>query len=112
MADDTMPVKRRGGARPGAGRPCKVIDVPPDADPLVYLQMLMTSKSSPEPLRLKAAVALASYKHAKPAAQAKKGKKEQQQEAGEAIATGGGRFAKGRPPLRAVDSRNTVGEAR
>ena len=111
MADDTAmpPVKRRGGARPGAGRPCKVIDVPVDADPLVYLQTLMTSKTSPEPLRLKAAVALAAYKHAKPGA-TKLGKKEQRQlDADEAVAAGGA-FAPGRPPLSVVRQKGNGGD--
>src|ERR1700759_2437289 len=53
MTESTAP-KKRGGARPGAGRPCKAIEVPADPDPLDYLQLLMTSKNTPEPLRLKA----------------------------------------------------------
>ena len=101
---DITPPKKRGGARAGAGRPCKVIDVPADADPLVYLQALMTSKSSPEPLRLKAAIALAAFKHARPTAQPKVGKKEQRLiDAAEAVKPGS-KFAPGRAPLSVVRS--------
>jgi hypothetical protein len=103
MADDaTPPVKRRGGARPGAGRPCKIIDVAVDADPLVYLQALMTSKSSPEPLRLKAAIALASYKHAKPGAERELGKKEKSRLDAEEAVKSNSKFKPSRPPLAVV----------
>ena len=106
MADDmqpTAPVKgKRGGARVGAGRPCKTIDVPADADPLVYLQALMVSKISPEPLRLKAAIALAAYKHAKRGAAAALGKKEQKLQHAHDLASQGGTYSSGRPPLSVV----------
>jgi hypothetical protein len=110
MTDPVVPqVKpKRGGARAGAGRRVKAIDVPVDVDPLDYLQALMTSKSSPEPLRLKAAVALAAYRHPKQAAKASLGKKEQKLRDAEEFMAEGGRFSPGRPPL-AVVGRSTSG---
>ncbi len=103
--NDTTPAtpKKRGGARVGAGRPHRVIAVPEDlADPLVYLQALMVSKSSPETLRLKAAIALAVYKHPRVGTNVAPGKKEQKLlDAAEATKPGS-QYAPGRAPLSVV----------
>jgi len=105
MASDTTTAtpapaapKKRGGVRAGAGRPCKVIDVPADIDPLAYLQALMTSKNSPETLRLKSAIALANFRHAKLGTMQAKGKKELRAEAAAEAVKPGSQYAPGRAP--------------
>lgn len=67
----TDPKARHGGARPGAGRPRtkpRANVLPGDiTDPLVFLLAVMSDETQSLTKRVRAAVALLPYSHAKPA---------------------------------------------
>ncbi len=97
---------RSGGAREGAGRPCKPLETldlgMPLGDgwnPLEFLLALMHCPTADTRLRLDAAKAAAPYCHARVSAA---GKKEQKQSA--AKVAGAGKFAPGAPPKLVVHS--------
>ena len=91
---------KRGGARPGAGRPknepAKLTGIAPTTDPLEFLQSVMSSDDTETRIRVAAAVALLPYLHAKKG----EGIKDQRQDA--ASKAGGGKFAPSKPPVRLV----------
>ena len=95
-----IPIKKRGGARPGAGRPpaelSKLIGLTPTNDPLVFLQAVMSNDDADTRIRVAAAVALLPYVHAKKA----EGVKEQKQDAAKKASNG--KFAASKPPVRLV----------
>lgn len=96
----TDPLKRRGGARPGAGRPAgkpAKLDTPPTDDPLIFLKLVMNDGATDARLRISAAVALMPFIHAKVG---ELGKKDATQDA--AKKAGAGRYASGKPPVRLV----------
>lgn len=103
-----------GGRRPGAGRKPKVRPVEAEAspavatpvaapalqydDPLDFLLTVMNDPAASRAERMRAAITVAQYRHAK---KGERGKKEQRRDAAHQVA--GGRFAPGAPPkLRAV----------
>ena len=94
------PIKKHGGARPGAGRPpgepATLSAMPATSDPLEFLLLVMGNPANDARLRMGAAVALLPYVHAKKA----EGVKEQKQDA--ARKAGGGKFAPSRAPVRLV----------
>ena len=97
----TDQLKRRGGVRPGAGRPKSgpvlLPDLPATNDPLVFLLALVNEPTADMRLRLNAAVALMPYCHAK-AGEA--GKKDGKQDAAKKASAG--KFAPSHAPVRLV----------
>lgn len=94
----TDSIKRRGGARPGAGRPkskAAKLNMPATKDPLVFLLSVMNDTASDARLRIVAATAALPYVHER-AGNVQCGKKSKQAEA--AKAAGKGRFAAPAPP--------------
>ena len=93
--------KRRGGVRPGAGRPKSgpvlLPDLPATNDPLAFLLALVNEPTADMRLRLNAAVALMPYVHAKAG---ETGKKDAKQDAAEKAASG--KFVSTNPPVRLV----------
>ena len=93
--------KRRGGTRPGAGRPpgarAMLPAMPATSDPLEFLRLVMSNPANDARLRIGAAVALMPYVHAK---LGETGKKDEKREA--AKKAGGGRYASAMPPVRLV----------
>ena len=62
----TEPKSKRGGSRPGAGRPKskpQLVSIPETNDPLVFLAQLMNNPLADVKLRLDAAKALMPYAH-------------------------------------------------
>lgn len=96
----TNPIKQRGGARPGAGRPpgkpSLLQAMPATSDPLEFLQQVMSDPANDARLRIGAAVALMPYIHAKKG----EGVKDAKQDA--AKKAGAGRFGASKPPIRLV----------
>ena len=94
------PLKKRGGVRPGAGRPpgapAMLPAMPGTSDLLEFLRLVMRDPANDARLRIGAAVALLPYVHAKKG----EGVKDQKQDA--AKRAGAGRFAIGKPPVRLV----------
>ena len=101
MADPTAP-KKRGGARPGAGRKPKAPAVLPQTeDPVAWLLAAMNDPSVSMALRVRAASSAAQYLKPKVPAQHVPGKKEAA--ATRAAETSkSSRFSPSRPPLRSV----------
>lgn len=101
MADAAEP-KKRGGARPGAGRKPKAAPaLPTTEDPVTWLLAAMNDPSVSMALRVRAASSAAQYLKPKVPAQQAPGKKEvAQQRSAEVVQKT--RFAPGRPPLRSV----------
>lgn len=94
----TDPIKRRGGSRPGAGRPKSKptkLDMPATKDPLVFLLSVMNDTASDARLRIVAATAALPYVH-KRAGYIHSGKKDNQASAAKEV--GKGRFAPSKPP--------------
>jgi len=87
------PRRNSGGARSGAGRPAKTLDVEPQKDPEKFLLAVMNSQRADARARIDAARALMPYRHAK---RGELGKKDQRQAA--AARAGKGRFAQAAPP--------------
>ena len=95
------PIKKHGGARPGARRPAgvpaKLPDMPATSDPLEYLQQVMSDPANDARLCIGSAVALLPYVHAKVGETGKNdGKRDAAKKAGV------GRYASGKPPVRLV----------
>ena len=97
----TNPIKKRGGARPGAGRPKNepllLPDLPITNDPLTFLLALMNDAAADSRTRLSAATACLPYCHARIG---EGGIKDQAQAA--AKKAGAGKFAPSRSPVRLV----------
>lgn len=94
----TDPIKRRGGARPGAGRPKSKpakLNMPATKDPLVFLLSVMNDTASDARLRIVAATAALPYVHER-AGNLQGGKKDKRAEA--AQEAGKGKFAPSKPP--------------
>ncbi len=94
----TDPINRRGGARPGAGRPPSKpakLDIPATKDPLVFLLAVMNDPTSDARLRIVAATAALPYVHER-AGTVQGGKKDRRAEA--AQEAGQGKFAPSKPP--------------
>ena len=93
--------KRRGGVRPGAGRPKSgpvlLPDLPATNDPLAFLLALVNEPTADMRLRLNAAVAAMPYVHAK-AVEA--GVKDRKQDAAKKASAG--KFAPSHAPVRLV----------
>ena len=93
--------KRRGGTRPGAGRPKSgpvlLPDLPATNDPLAFLLALVNEPTADMRLRLNAAVALMPYVHAKAG---ETGKKDAKQDAAKKASAG--KFAPSHVPVRLV----------
>ena len=85
---------RSGGPRPGSGRPPSEF-TPPEAhdDSLDFLRSVMTDLSQKPELRVRAAITLAQYEHAKVSDIGKKGEK---QEAAKEASKG--KFGAAKPP--------------
>jgi phage terminase small subunit len=100
-SDMTKPTTKRGGARPGAGRPPNepvlLPNLPATNDPLVFLLALMNDDAADSRTRLSAAVACLPYCHARIS---EAGIKDQAQTA--AKKAGAGKFAPSRGPVRLV----------
>jgi hypothetical protein len=96
MTDAPTP-KKRGGARPGAGRPVKAhVVVEPGTPALDFLTAVYTSASVPLPLRITAARAVVAATVERPG---EKGKKVTRAErAAELCAGAGGPFMLRKPP--------------
>ena len=98
----TDPIKRHGGARPGAGRPpgapAKLIGMAATNDPLVFLQQVMNDGEADTRIRVAAAVALLPYMHAKLA----EGVKDKRQDG--AKKAGAGRFGASKPPRLVISN--------
>lgn len=93
--------KRRGGARPGAGRPKSepvlLPDLPATNDPLQWLLNVVNEHAADMRLRVAAAVAALPYCHAR---MGESGIKDQANAA--AKKAGAGKFAPSRGPVRLV----------
>lgn len=97
------PVKKRGGARAGAGRPVKnPVVIEPDAEALAFLKACYLSGQVPMPLRIRAAGIVVAATVARPAQPEKLGKKEKRQAVAEELFKAGGRFSPRAPPLHVV----------
>ena len=97
----TDQLKRRGGVRPGAGRPKSgpvlLPNLPATNDPLAFLLALVNESAADMRPRLNAAVAAMPYVHTKAE---ETGKKDGKREA--AKNGGAGRYASTKPPVRLV----------
>ena len=97
----TEPTKKRGGARPGAGRkpnePILLPNLPTTGDPLAFLLALMRDAEADSRTRRSAAVACLPYCHARIS---ESGIKDQAQTA--AKKAGAGKFAPSLSPVRLV----------
>ena len=94
----TDPIKRRGGARLGAGRPPSQpakLDIPTTKDPLVFLLLVMNDPASDARLRIVAATAALPYVHER-AGNVQGGKKDKQATAAQEARKG--KFAPSKPP--------------
>ena len=93
--------KRRGGVRPGAGRPKSgpvlLHDLPATDDPLVFLLALVNEPTADMRLRLNAAVALMPYVHPK---DGENGKMDEKRKAAKKASAG--KFAPSHAPVRLV----------
>ena len=93
--------KKRGGVRPGAGRPKSgpvlLPDLPATNDPLVFLLALVNEPTADMRLRLNAAVALMPYVHPKAG---ETGKKDEKRKAAKKASAG--KFAPSHAPVRLV----------
>ena len=93
--------KRRGGVRPGTGRPKSgpvlLPDLPATNDPLVFLLALVNEPTADMRLRLNAAVAAMPYVHAR---MGDAGKKDGKQDAAKKASAG--KFAPSHAPVRLV----------
>jgi phage terminase small subunit len=91
------PRKNAGGARPGAGRKPKPLEITVgdcgDATPLEFLESVMRNPSADDQLRVKAAIAAAQYRHPKVG---DAGKKDAKKDAAKDASTG--RFGPAAPP--------------
>lgn len=88
-------IKRRGGARPGAGRPPRKpakLCTPATNDPLVFLLAAMNDPATDARLRIVAATSALPYVHAK------KGEGIKDEKKAAAKVAGVGRFAPAAPP--------------
>ena len=97
----TNPMKQRGGARPGAGRPPgqpAKLNTPATNDPLVFLQQVMNDGEAEIRLRVAAAVALMPFIHTKKG----EGVKDAKQDA--AKKAGAGRFGASKPPMLVINN--------
>ena len=97
----TDQLKRRGGVRPGGGRPKSepflLPDLPATNDPLAFLMALVNESGANMRRRLNAAAACLLYVHGKVG---ETGKKAEKREAAEKAASG--KFASEKPPVRLV----------
>lgn len=94
----TDPIKRRGGARPEAGRPPSQpakLDIPATKDPLIFLLSVMNDLASDARLRIVAATAALPYVHER-SGNVQGGKKDRRADA--AQEAGKGKFAPSKPP--------------
>ena len=95
-------MKKRGGARPGAGRPpgepAMLSDMPATSDPLEFLRLVMANPANDARLRVGAAVALMPYVHAKKV----EGSKDQKQDAAKKASAG--RFGSSKPPSLVISN--------
>ena len=94
------PISKRGGARPGAGRPPNqpvlLPNMPATNDPLLFLLALMNDAAADSRTRLSAAVACLPFIHPKKGDNLKDVKQEAAKKAG------AGRFGASKPPVRLV----------
>jgi hypothetical protein len=93
------PIEKRGGVRPGAGRPKSVPlllpDLPATNNPLAFLLALVNEPAADIRLRLTAAVAAMPYVHAK---MGDAGKKDEKRAAAKKASVG--KFGSSRGPVR------------
>ncbi|MGN6525797.1 MAG: hypothetical protein ACTHL8_05365 [Burkholderiaceae bacterium] len=93
---DEAALKKRGGARPGAGRPVKAhLDVEPGTEALDFLRRVFESSSVPMPLRVTAARAVVAATIGRPG---DVGKKAAASARAAELMAAGGPFSPRRPP--------------
>lgn len=98
----TKTTSKRGGARPGAGRPPNqpvlLPNLPATNDPLVFLLALMNDDAADSRTRLSAAVACLPFIHAKKGDNLKEVKQDAAKKAG------AGRFGTSKPPKLVISN--------